>query len=142
VDNIPSSDGLFDYYIVAVEKDNQWEFNGRAISNKITIRQEPRAFFPTAVLGGSTSGNGEFKPSFNYRIAGDSLYYFKIMSRWGKVILETRNVDLGWKGYVGETQDESAEKALQDTYIYELRFTGADGKTYNFKGNLTLLWKD
>ena len=142
VDNIPSSDGLFDYFIVAVEKDNQWEFKGRAISNKITIRQEPRAFFPTAVLGGSTGGNGEFKPSFNYRISGDSLYYFKIMSRWGKVILETRNVDLGWKGYVGEIQDESAEKALQDTYIYELRFTGADGKTYNFKGNLTLLWKD
>jgi len=58
------------------------------------------------------------------------------------VILETKDRNLGWKGYVGETQDESGERATQDTYIYQVQFRGADNNLYKLKGNLTLIWKD
>ncbi|MFM7289058.1 MAG: fibronectin type III domain-containing protein, partial [Bacteroidota bacterium] len=142
VDNLPTDEGLFDYYVVAVERDNPWEFVGRSASNKVRLRQEPRIFAPTGILGGSSGSNGEFRPAFNYNIAGDSSYFLKIINRWGKIILETKNRDLGWKGYVGETQDESGERALQDTYIYQVQFRGADNNLYKLKGNLTLIWKD
>lgn len=141
VDNLPTDEGLFDYYVVAVEKDNPWEFVGRTASNKVRLRQEPRIFAPTGILGGS-SGNGEFRPSFNYNIASDTSYFLKIVSRWGKVILETKDRNLGWKGYVGENQTESGERAPQDTYIYQVQFRGADNNLYKLKGNLTLIWKD
>ena len=142
VDNLPTDEGLFDYYVVAVERDNPWEFVGRSASNKVRLRQEPRIFAPTAIFGGSSSSNGEFRPAFNYNIPGDSSYFLKIVSRWGKVILETKDRNLGWKGYVGETQDESGERALQDTYLYQVQFRGADNNLYKLKGNLTLIWKD
>jgi hypothetical protein len=141
VDNLPTDEGLFDYYVVAVEKDNPWEFVGRSASNKVRLRQEPRIFAPTAIFAGS-SGNGEFRPAFNYNIAGDSSYFLKIVSRWGKVILETKDRSLGWKGYVGNVQDESGERAPQDTYIYQVQFRGSDNNLYKLKGNLTLIWKD
>jgi hypothetical protein len=140
VDNIPTADGLFDYYILAFEKDNQWEFEGKSASNKVRVRQEPRAFFPTALYGGSET-NGEFKPSFNYRMANDSSYSLRILNRWAKVVFESRNSDLGWKGYLGENQDsESGTKLPPDTYIYELNFRGADNKIYRLNGNLVLIW--
>ncbi|MFM8317175.1 MAG: hypothetical protein ACKOAV_02225, partial [Bacteroidota bacterium] len=142
VDNLPTDEGLFDYYVVAVERDNPWEFVGRSASNKVRLRQEPRIFAPTGILGGSAGSNGEFRPAFNYNIADDSSYFLKIVSRWGKVILETKDRNLGWKGYVGENQDESGERALQDTYIYQVQFRGADNNLYKLKGNLTLIWKD
>ncbi len=142
VDNLPTDEGLFDYYVVAVEKENPWEFVGRSASNKVRLRQEPRIFAPTGIMGGSAGSNGEFRPAFNYNITDDSSYFLKIVSRWGKVILETKDRNLGWKGYVGENQDESGERALQDTYIYQVQFKGADNNLYKLKGNLTLIWKD
>lgn len=61
------------------------------------------------------------------------LEYFRIYNRWGELVFETTNMQVGWDGtYKGKPQN-------MDTYAFVLRALMLNGQTENMKGNITLI---
>jgi len=57
----------------------------------------------------------------------------KIYNRWGQMVFETTNQDVGWDGtFNGEPQP-------MDAYAYVLNVTFIDGSEKVLKGSITLL---
>jgi len=135
---VPSGEGVFQYYIVAVEADNQFEFEGRAASNKIEIRQEPRVFYPNAFVPGLGDNNAIFQPALNFQQENDSTYFLQVINRWGKAVFESKNQSDGWNGNI---MNKPGEEAPQDSYIYRLQFTGRNNQKYLIKGSILLIRK-
>jgi len=58
---------------------------------------------------------------------------FKIFNRWGELVFETQNQDVGWDGtYKGKPHE-------MDAFAFILNITFFDGSTMSKKGNITLL---
>jgi hypothetical protein len=58
-----------------------------------------------------------------------------IWNRWGEMVFETNNPNVGWNGrYMN-----SAGMSPQGVYVYVVTFTGPRGEPFEFKGFVTLL---
>ncbi len=58
---------------------------------------------------------------------------FKIFDRWGELVFESTNQNVGWDGtFKGQPLDP-------DVYVYHLKVTCIDGQENLIKGNITLL---
>lgn len=55
-----------------------------------------------------------------------------IFNRWGEVIFESDDINIGWDGYY------KGEICQQDVYVYKIRITWADGSISNKVGDVTL----
>ena len=58
----------------------------------------------------------------------------QVYNRWGQLVAELRAPGQVWDG-----RTEAGEPASEGTYYYILDAEGADGRTYNFTGTVTLL---
>jgi len=59
--------------------------------------------------------------------------YFAVFNRWGEKVFESTNQDHGWDGtYKGE-------KAQPGVFVYYLDLTCYGHRTFNKKGNITLI---
>ena len=94
------------------------------IVDATSLLATPNAFTP----GGAT--NNIFKI---LKRGEASLNYFRIFDRWGNLMFETNNIDLGWDGsYNGTPQPFGV-------YIYEIQAVTSDGTIFSKAGNLTLI---
>lgn len=85
----------------------------------------PNAFIPAGV-------NKIFKPVGNITAYTD--YYMAIYNRWGQMIFDTTNFDIGWDG---SYKNEIVQSGV---YVYYMRITFAgSGKTIEKKGIVTLV---
>ncbi|MBL7837947.1 MAG: gliding motility-associated C-terminal domain-containing protein, partial [Bacteroidetes bacterium] len=87
-------------------------------------------YIPNAISINRDLLNDEFKP---IGIGATKSYRMSIFNRWGEEIFSTSDPEQGWDG----TYQNSV--VMQDTYTYFIEFTFIDGKTYQFKGTLTVL---
>ncbi len=62
-------------------------------------------------------------------------YRLRIFNRFGKLIFESKDLDIGWDGYINGTL------AGQDVYIWKARGRFENGKSFVRFGNVTLLVK-
>jgi gliding motility-associated-like protein len=76
-------------------------------------------------------GNDVFFPKYQ----GVVEYRLRIYNRFGKLIFESRDLDIGWDGYV------NGKLARQDVYIWKVRGRFQNGKSFVRFGNVTLLVK-
>jgi gliding motility-associated-like protein len=85
----------------------------------------PNAFTPGSGV------NNEFKLQAR-GIA--QLNYFRIYNRWGNLLFETKDLNIGWDGsFNGAPQP-------MGVYIYEIQaVSSVTGKLFNKRGNVTLL---
>lgn len=90
--------------------------------------------YPLADLPKAFSPNGDGSNDVLYvRGAGIEEVNLKIYNRWGEMIFETTDMDIGWDGkYKGKEQPVEA-------YAYVLNVVFVDGTTFYKKGNVTLL---
>ena len=85
----------------------------------------PNAFSPN-----SDGKNDLFKPTINTEIQD---YQLRIYNRLGQLIYVTKDYTAGWDGRFKGQQQSS------DNYIYQISFRNADGKLFEYKGNIILI---
>ncbi len=95
----------------------------------IYVDEDAIIALPNAFAPGS-GANNEFK-IIKRGIA--TLNYFRIFNRWGNLIFETKDMNVGWNGeYNGIPQPVGV-------YVYQVEAFGKTGKTFKKQGNVTLL---
>ncbi len=131
-------EGLFDVTLVA---DNQY---GCKDSNKVegAVIAElegsivfPNAFTPTE----NTQNNGTYDPGaldnnvFYPITEGVKEYHLMVFNRWGELIFESFDLNVGWNGYY------RGQPAKQDTYVWKVEATFINGDKYTDAGDVTLI---
>jgi len=103
------------YSLTAFGAPNQTGCSATA-SIVIDVKNCDLVYFPTALrLSSQNPENRIFKP---VGVPQDfSEYYFAIFNRWGQLIFESRNLDIGWNG------THQGENVRPGTYVYLFRLT-------------------
>lgn len=105
------------------------------ITKNITIKNNFNIYIPNAFSPNYDGLNDEFKPVFTEFGLDVSSYSMQIMDRWGHLVFKTKEVDKGWKG----TSGESNEIMKQGIYNYTIRYKDNDGNWYEDKGHVSLV---
>ena len=127
---VNTSQSQFTYWVQA--KEQQLVNNGlmeKSNSNRITFFRETELYMPNAFRPRGI--NNIFKPVTTG--FGGSNYLFQIYNRWGQLIFETTDPQIGWDG----TYD--GNKSPQGTYIYRLVYQSVFGSPKSQNGTVTLI---
>lgn len=130
--------GLFDVTLIA---NNQWNCPDTFSLPEAVLAEAagdiefPNAFTPSS----SGPGDGRYDPLsitndiFFPLYEGVEEYQLQIFNRWGELVFESKDVEIGWDGYY------RGEPAKQDVYVWKCNATFSDGNQYSGAGDLTLL---
>lgn len=99
-------------------------------SNVTCVEQFPQILAPNAFT--PTGKNPVFKPVLFFE--GDASYQMVIYNRWGQLLFESTQAEMGWDG-----KDRSGRIAPQGVYIYQIRVTQENGHLVEKKGTVLLL---
>ena len=136
VDNVRDEgiegDGKFCYLIAAIEATPTHRDKDRNVS-KSNIDcgvQYPNFFAPTGFTPNGDGLNDVFRPQGSFHDADN--YEMEVYNRWGEMLYKTDNYEAGWDGtYNGNESPVGA-------YVYIVRYTSADGNSYEERGTVTL----
>lgn len=126
-----SGNGKFEYFIKAIEKNNTtYNFIEESNSNKTVIIQQPEMYIPNAI---SPEGiNKIFKPVAVF--LSNENYMMQIFNRFGQIIFETDNPDVGWDGkYLDKYVN-------QDVYVYLIYYSLPNHQIVRKKGSVTVIF--
>lgn len=98
-------------------------------SNLFCVDQRPSVYVPNAIV--PEGQNREFKPMIVFGDPSD--YNMKIFNRWGELIFETRDYNVGWFG------DKGGNLVPMGGYPYVISFTALDGTPVERKGIVTVI---
>lgn len=88
-------------------------------------------FVPTAFSPNNDGLNDYFNPALQ---PGQIIIGLKIFDRYGKMVYNNSNYKKGWDGHY-----TNGESAACGVYMYHVQYTCSDRKTYEKKGDLTLV---
>ena len=60
-------------------------------------------------------------------------YHLRIFNRWGELLFESKDIDIGWDGYYRQ------KLCQQDVYVWQVTGKYSNGKPYRQAGDITLL---
>ncbi|RFC55094.1 PKD domain-containing protein [Brumimicrobium aurantiacum] len=104
-----------------------------SFSIQIDVENEVTYFVPNAFTPNGDFDNETFKPSFNLDFKPDS-YDFLIYNRWGELLFESHDPQVGWDGTYLNNVVQSG------TYIWIMRFSNEnDINLFTEKGSLTVI---
>jgi gliding motility-associated-like protein len=95
----------------------------------------PNAFTPNP--NGSTggiAGNGTFNDVFLPIARGIEEFQMQIFDRWGNLIFESRDRNIGWDGY-----DRNGRLMPAGVYVFKLILRLSDGQRTTKVGDVTLI---
>ncbi|MBX2945003.1 MAG: PKD domain-containing protein [Cyclobacteriaceae bacterium] len=90
----------------------------------------PNAFSPG--LGGSGSGDGR-NDYFLPIMRGVTEFQMMVFNRWGELLFETKNADVGWDGYY------KGKLCPQDVYVYKITAKYENGNVITRVGDIHLI---
>ncbi len=125
------SEGLFCYYVQAVEGFNQYGISERSNSNEDCAVLPPLIYIPNAFT--PNGKNPVFIPVVS--VFQVQSYRFTIFDRWGQAIFQTADPAQGWNGEI----TFSGEPAKEGVYVYMLSIRSGDGTEIVRRGHVTLL---
>ena len=99
-------------------------------SNTMCLEQRPSVYIPNAIAPDGI--NNEFKPVIVF--GEPSQYSLKIFNRWGELVFESNQVQVGWDG------TKNGNKVVSGGYPYNISFVARDGKTINKSGIVTVVY--
>lgn len=125
-----TSDGIFKYYIEALEgSGNPYFCADTSMSNEADALQSPHFYVPSAF---SPKGiNNLFIPVPVFVDAED--YQFIIYNRWGQPVFQTTDKSTGWDGTF------QGELAPQGVYVYAIQYKNSKNNFVEKHGTVTLL---
>lgn len=119
------------YFIEAVEGPNVINNTSSSVSNKSCVLVEPLIYIPNAFTPNGV--NPIFKPILrNYDFSN---YRFTILNRWGQVVFQTNDANVGWNGLI----NNSGKEAVSATYIFIVELYNGFGEQVMTRGHVTLL---
>lgn len=113
-----------------------------SLAGKIIVLEEssvqvPNAFTPNLLgsNGGAYNKDDLNNDVFHPVIKGvdKSRYEFSIYSRWGELLFDTKETNIGWDGYY------KGKLCTQDVYVWKIKAITLDGKIINKTGDVLLL---
>nr|MBA3900362.1 PKD domain-containing protein [Bacteroidota bacterium] len=95
----------------------------------------PNAFTPNpnGPNGGRYYNNGMDNSVFFPFADGVEEFNMQIFNRWGELIFESKDINIGWDGYY------RGELCKQDVYVWKIAVRFNDNRIYNKMGDITLL---
>jgi len=130
-------------YDISLEVTTQEGCTDRLIKNAlVTVEGEGYLYFPNAFRPDLTGPNGGYydlnEPEKNNIFhpfwEGVLEYHLEIYTRWGEKLFYSNDVNIGWDGYVDGTL------GAQGVYIYKSWGIFINGRTFEEKGDVTLLY--
>jgi gliding motility-associated-like protein len=106
--------------------------NGCIAYDSVIVNVVPNysLFVPNAFTPNGDGVNDELRP---LQFGNFELLLFQVYNRWGELMFETNNINIGWDGtYKGLDQEVGS-------YVYYIRARDPLGKLTEFKGNATLI---
>ena len=95
----------------------------------------PNAFTPsTTGPSGGSAGNGTFNDVFLPIMRGVEEFQMQIFDRWGTMLFESRDKNIGWDGY-----DKNGRALPAGVYVYKLVLRLSDGQRTTKIGDVTLI---
>jgi gliding motility-associated-like protein len=95
----------------------------------------PNAFTPTETgSSGGVPGNGTFNDVFLPMMRGVEEFQMQIFDRWGNLLFESRDKNIGWDGY-----DKNGRALPAGVYVYKLVLRLSDGQRTTKIGDVTLI---
>src|SRR5690606_2324579 len=84
----------------------------------------PNAFTPDqgGPSGGRVSGGGGYNDVFYPMVKGVTSFKMQIYDRWGTMVFESNDPDIGWDGY-----DKSGTLMTAGVYVYKIAVTLSNG---------------
>jgi gliding motility-associated-like protein len=111
-----------------------------SLPEKIIAIGESSFDIPNAFTPNPAGGNGgSFDPYamnndvFHPVIKGVDKYQMSIYSRWGELLFETKDLNIGWDGYY------KGKMCTQDVYVWKINATMIDGTVLRKTGDVILL---
>ncbi len=101
------------------------------IINDVHVKADFTFYCPNAFTPNNDGVNDFFSPK-GLGIS-ESTYELLIYTRWGEEIFKSKDLNLGWDGTV------NAVACPEGVYAWQSRFKDIEGKSYVYKGNVTLL---
>ena len=96
-----------------------------------------RTCFLPSLTGSSGGYYDDLTPDNNtvFRPFSDGVveYHLQIFNRWGELIFESNDVNIGWDGY------HKGEVCSQGVYVYKVTGKYANGRPFVQTGDVTLL---
>ena len=128
-------DKEFGNYVVTLIASNGPDCND-TVQAVIKIEDELIFYIPNSFTPDNDEFNETFKPIFSSGFDPQT-YTLSIYDRWGEIIFESHNTEIGWKGTYGEN---SSTIVKQGTYVWkvEIKETGHD-KRNTYTGHVNLL---
>ncbi|MEA2106252.1 MAG: PKD domain-containing protein [Bacteroidota bacterium] len=95
----------------------------------VKVIGEGEIAFPNAFTPNEDGINDVFKPVAK----GVVEYELLIYNRWGELIFETNNLEMGWNGKVG------GKEAKSDVYVWKAEGRFTNGRAFELAGDVTLI---
>jgi gliding motility-associated-like protein len=121
------------YRIEAVEALNFYNFAEISHSNDYCFVYKPLIYVPNAFTPDGDNLNDYFLPVLTNIKPVE--YKLSILNKWGQVIFESSNLEVGWNGKIQVTGNE----ATNDTYFYQVQVNDANGEQITKRGFVSLL---
>jgi len=99
----------------------------------ILIKSEYEIFVPNAFTPNGDGANEIFMPLTYYKEV--ATFNMSVFDRWGDLIFETNNLNIGWDGIANGGTDIAQE----DVYIWKVSVKLLDGEKHNYTGHVTLI---
>ena len=131
-----------DYYISLQVWTNMGCTDKLILDVPVTVLGAGELVFPTAFVPDPTNANGGivgpgeehqnlvFIPQIRKGVLD---YHLQIFNRWGELIYESDDVDVGWDGYI------NGILSPQDVYVYKASVEFLNGQQKSYVGSVTLL---
>jgi gliding motility-associated-like protein len=116
------------FYEVSLVVTNEYDCTDTARKTILVIRdvQFPTAFTPNGI---GDRDNEVFRPF----TGGVTEYNLMIFNRWGELIFQTNDVNVGWDGTF------NGKPCQQDAYVWKADVKFFDGRVFNKTGSITLM---
>ncbi|MEI9921834.1 MAG: PKD-like domain-containing protein [Bacteroidota bacterium] len=136
-------EGVYDIMLVAKNDHGDGAVCVDTVTNKITAKQGgvtrvPNAFTPnpngpSTSTGGNPAANS-FNDVFLPQVKGAEEFNMQVFDRWGNLIFESNNSNIGWDGY-----DKNGKLMPAGVYVYKLTLRLSDGQRTTQVGDITMI---
>ena len=66
-------------------------------------------------------------------------YKLLIFNRWGEIVFESNDIEVGWDGYYKQMDQYGVQKVQDGAYIWQIRYIDAYSVTHNEEGHINLI---
>ncbi len=125
----PDTNGTYTIWLYATNEFGCIDSTAR----QIQVNIEPIYYIPNAFTPDGDLHNNVFLPVFT---SGFDPYQYKLLifNRWGEVLFESRNAQVGWDGTYG------GNLMQDDVYLYTIEYKSlTSGETHRIQGHVNLL---